>query len=99
MKYHKLMLDLKKREFYKKTEIFQKVFKVLFLYSQDYYFRLAIKKKMYTKIFKNNFKSHIKNYCIITGRSRSVYTKFKVSRITFRDLANKGVIFGLKKAS
>ncbi len=37
--------------------------------------------------------------CQITGRSRAVLRKFKVSRIMLRELALAGYIPGLKKAS
>ena len=36
---------------------------------------------------------------MITGRSRSIYRQFKVSRIELRKLGSKGLLFGLKKAS
>jgi small subunit ribosomal protein S14 len=39
------------------------------------------------------------NRCQITGRSKGVYRKFKVSRIMLRELALAGRIPGLKKAS
>jgi small subunit ribosomal protein S14 len=39
------------------------------------------------------------NRCQLTGRSRGVYRKFKVSRIMLRELALAGKIPGLKKAS
>ncbi len=39
------------------------------------------------------------NRCQITGRSRAVLRKFKVSRIMLRELAAQGYIPGLKKAS
>jgi small subunit ribosomal protein S14 len=39
------------------------------------------------------------NRCQITGRSRAVLRKFKVSRIMLRELALAGKIPGLKKAS
>lgn len=54
---------------------------------------------MYLKVLKNSFKTQIKDYCILTGRSRSISSKYKVSRITFRFLANQGIFFGLKKAT
>jgi small subunit ribosomal protein S14 len=41
----------------------------------------------------------IRNRCILTGRSRGVYNYFKISRIMIRDLAYKGLLPGLKKAS
>jgi small subunit ribosomal protein S14 len=39
------------------------------------------------------------NRCQLTGRSRGVLRKFKVCRITLRELALAGKIPGLKKAS
>ncbi|MGF1634915.1 MAG: 30S ribosomal protein S14 [Phycisphaerae bacterium] len=37
--------------------------------------------------------------CELTGRSRGVLRKFKVSRLMLRELAHQGMIPGLKKAS
>ena len=37
--------------------------------------------------------------CKISGRSRGYYRRFGISRITFRELAWKGEIPGVKKAS
>ncbi len=45
------------------------------------------------------FSSRRKNYCQISGRSRGVYRKFGVSRIVLRELALKGLIPGMRKAS
>jgi small subunit ribosomal protein S14 len=39
------------------------------------------------------------NRCEVTGRRRAYLTKFKMSRITFRELASKGEIPGVIKAS
>ena len=39
------------------------------------------------------------NRCDLCGRSRSYYRKFRICRICFRDLALKGRIPGVKKAS
>jgi small subunit ribosomal protein S14 len=39
------------------------------------------------------------NRCQLTGRSKGVLRKFKVSRIMLRELALAGMIPGLKKAS
>jgi small subunit ribosomal protein S14 len=39
------------------------------------------------------------NRCMLTGRSKAVLRKFKVSRIMLRELALAGKIPGLKKAS
>ena len=39
------------------------------------------------------------NRCMITGRARGYYRKFGVSRIVLRDMASKGMLPGVRKAS
>lgn len=41
----------------------------------------------------------VHNRCAVTGRPRGYMRKFNMSRIVFRDLAHKGHIPGVKKAS
>ena len=48
---------------------------------------------------KAKFKVREYNRCERCGRSRSYSRKFKLCRICFRELANKGMIPGVKKAS
>ena len=43
--------------------------------------------------------TRVRNLCALTGRSRSVYRKFKISRIKLRELALQGKIPGMRKAS
>jgi small subunit ribosomal protein S14 len=43
--------------------------------------------------------SRQRNRCAITGRSRGVYRKFGLSRVKIREVANRGEIPGLSKAS
>ena len=43
--------------------------------------------------------SRQRNRCAITGRSRGVYRKFGLSRVKIREVANRGEIPGLAKAS
>ena len=45
------------------------------------------------------FKTRHRNRCRLCGRARAVYRKFGICRICFRDMANKGLIPGVKKAS
>jgi small subunit ribosomal protein S14 len=40
-----------------------------------------------------------RNRCAITGRSRGVYRKFGLARVKIREVANRGEIPGLVKAS
>jgi small subunit ribosomal protein S14 len=43
--------------------------------------------------------SRQRNRCAITGRSRGVYRKFGLSRVKIREVASRGEIPGLTKAS
>ena len=43
--------------------------------------------------------SRQRNRCAITGRSRGVYRKFGLARVKIREVANRGEIPGLTKAS
>lgn len=101
MKSRRLIKDKKKRNLYNKTELFQKVLKILFLYNKDSfnYLKLVIKNFIYIKIIKNMYCSQIKNYCVISGRSRAIYKKLKISRIILKNLGSEGLFFGLKKGS
>ena len=48
---------------------------------------------------KAKFSTRRYNRCQLCGRSRAFYRKFRVCRICFRTLANKGEIPGVRKAS
>jgi len=52
-----------------------------------------------SKIPRNASKVRIRNRCILTGRARGVYRKFRLSRIVFRELASIGHIPGITKSS
>ena len=43
--------------------------------------------------------TRIRNRCEVTGRPRAYYRKFKMSRVSLRELGNKGLIPGLIKSS
>ena len=43
--------------------------------------------------------TRLRSLCAMTGRSRSVYRKFKLSRIKLRELALEGKVPGMRKAS
>ncbi len=45
------------------------------------------------------YKTRKYNRCELCGRRRAYYRKFQVCRICFRNLASKGEIPGVKKAS
>ncbi|MRX73255.1 30S ribosomal protein S14 [Bacillus lacus] len=51
------------------------------------------------KLPKNSSPTRLKSRCEVTGRPRGYMRKFGMSRIVFRELAHKGQIPGVKKAS
>lgn len=56
-----------------------------------------------SKIAKANrvpkYSSRLERRCKLCGRPRAVYRKFGVCRICFRELAEQGVIPGVRKSS
>jgi len=60
--------------------------------------RLIARLKM-AEIPRNGNPTRIRNRCELTGRSRAVYRKFRLSRVMLRELGNKGLIPGLTKSS
>lgn len=43
--------------------------------------------------------TRIRNRCEVTGRPRAYYRKFRMSRVSLRELANQGLIPGVVKSS
>ncbi|AQU80643.1 MULTISPECIES: 30S ribosomal protein S14 [Planococcus] len=52
-----------------------------------------------TNLPKDSSPTRLANRCLVTGRPRGYMRKFGISRITFRELAHRGQIPGVKKAS
>ena len=48
---------------------------------------------------KNSAKIRLHNRCSITGRPKGYIRDFGISRIQFREMANNGLIPGVRKAS
>lgn len=87
MKY-KLLIDKKKRITFKKNELKRISIKILY--------RLSIDLKLNTFAKSINipiecYLTKIKNRCFITGRSKSIYKKLKISRIKFREITLNGI--------
>ncbi|PQL93923.1 30S ribosomal protein S14 [Apibacter adventoris] len=51
------------------------------------------------KLPKNSSPVRLHNRCKLTGRPRGYMRVFGISRVTFREMANEGLIPGVKKAS
>ena len=43
--------------------------------------------------------TRVVNRCSVTGRKRAYYRMFGVSRLTLRELANQGLVPGMRRAS
>ncbi|MDR0661789.1 MAG: 30S ribosomal protein S14 [Holosporales bacterium] len=48
---------------------------------------------------RNGAASRMRNRCLLTGRARGVYRKFRLSRLMFREMASAGLLPGIRKAS
>lgn len=48
---------------------------------------------------RNSSLTRVRNRCVFTGRARGIVSLFRMSRIVFRDLARRGAIHGVSKAS
>ena len=51
------------------------------------------------KLPRNSSPTRLARRCELTGRRRSYYRKFKISRIVLRELAHEGKIPGMRKSS
>ena len=55
--------------------------------------------EQFAKLPRNSCPTRLNRRCKISGRSRSYYRKFGMSRIAFRELALKGQLPGVRKSS
>ncbi|MCY3998413.1 MAG: 30S ribosomal protein S14 [Flavobacteriaceae bacterium] len=65
--------------------------------------RLALKKagdyQGLQKLPRNASPVRMRNRCALTGRPKGYMRQFGISRVKFREMANKGLIPGITKAS
>jgi small subunit ribosomal protein S14 len=66
--------------------------------------RVSIDEKLqiqeeFAKMPRNSCPTRLNRRCEISGRSRSYYRKFGISRIALRDLALRGHLPGMRKSS
>lgn len=52
-----------------------------------------------SKMPRDSSPTRLRNRCMLTGRPRGNYQKFKISRLCFREMASNGLIPGVTKAS
>jgi small subunit ribosomal protein S14 len=55
--------------------------------------------KQFGKLGRNSCSARLKRRCRVTGRARGYYRKFGLSRIALREMALRGELPGVRKAS
>jgi small subunit ribosomal protein S14 len=60
--------------------------------------KLAVQRG-FQKLGRNSCPTRLKRRCRVTGRSRAYYRKFGLSRIALREMALRGELPGVRKAS
>lgn len=96
---NKKQIDNKRRQLYNLNEVNNRILKTL---AYNTTLPLIVRWKYIiklTKLHKNSYLSKVHNFCVITGRSRSVFKNFKMSRIRFRNKASFNSIMGITKSS
>jgi len=95
--------EFKIRNYNSKHILEKKFFKILkalkkkhsFLSMEEIYFFVQNKQKLP----KNSSPVRAHNRCKLTGRPKGYMRQFGISRVLFREMANKGLIPGVRKAS
>jgi len=65
---------------------------------------VSIEEKMeiqeqFSKLPRNSCSTRLNRRCLISGRARGYYRKFRISRIALRELALRGHLPGVRKSS
>lgn len=95
----KIKKNIKQRYLFKNLEKNRLMLKIL---SKNLNIEKNLRWKLQQKWFffhQNSSITRIKNLCILTGRSKSIYRLFKISRIQLRKLASIGFLPGVSKYS
>lgn len=95
----KIKKNIKQRYLFQNLEKNRLILKII---SKNYYLKKQLRWKSQQKwfFFNNNTSiTRIKNICILTGRTRSIYRFLKISRIQLRKLASTGLLPGISKYS
>ena len=99
MRYYLVKKDIKRRKLFFKYEKKKRLYKFLQQNSSlNSNIRLHYSRQL-TLLPKNSSNTRIRNRCIITGRARSVYRDFQLTRMQLRNLASFGLLMGVKKSS
>lgn len=98
MKYKRFKKIKKQYNYYKIKELLKIQLKVLI----QFFINSSYNHLFLYKFYNSNFfvpRNNLRNFCIMTGRSRNLNRDFHVSRIAIRDLSSSRVLLGLRKTS
>lgn len=93
----KIKKNINQRLLFKNLEKKRLIIKII---SNNFNLKKIIRWKIEQKWFnfnKDSSLTRIKNICILTGRSKSIYKFFKISRLQLRKLASMGFLPGISK--
>lgn len=93
----KIKKNIKQRYLFKNLEKKRLIYKII---SKNFNLKKEIRWRAQQKWFffnNNSSLTRIKNICILTGRSKSIYRLFKMSRIQLRKLASEGLLPAVSK--
>ena len=96
---HKLKKDYINRKFFNKNEFNSIILKYYNNSDIDNKYKYYIFYKFLKKFHLNSSSSRIVNRCIITGRANWSLRMFKLSRISFKEFADQGLITGIRRAT
>ena len=94
----KIGLDNIKRNLFRKFEYERSFLKTC---ASNLYIENTIRWSLFIKlnnIPRNSSRTRIRNRCVLTGRSRAIIRKFKISRLMFKELAGNGKLSGVQKS-
>jgi succinate dehydrogenase (ubiquinone) iron-sulfur subunit len=89
--------DKKRRLLFKKFEIRRLILKSLLVEQNLESHEKNFIRYLLSKIPKDSSLTRIRNRCIVTGRGRGVFSKFRLSRIVFKKYSLMGNIYGVRK--
>jgi len=90
--------DKKKRELIFRLELRRNFLKCIIAHgSLSRYQSVAL--FLLNKLPKDSSYIRQNNYCILTGRNKGIYRRFRLSRIQIRELLGQGLLPGYKKRS
>ena len=95
----KIMHNIKRKKLVnmyavKRKDLLTKIKDPSLSYEEKQMYRLKLE-----KLPKNSNPIRVRNRCNLTGRPRSYYRRFGLSRISLREMASQGLIPGITKAS